>query len=288
MTVRIPTLQKFYDEERPWLEAEANDGFLLEASKHPITIATLRAAAIGLGDLREGGKLSTSSEWEDPWQEFLAQKPEFHGYGTMPNKEIAFDLVFKALTYGEQPSVSHFIEIASQVPCPLIKSVAARDRESDIAEATRLVEELLGTDSNGNLREGFSYFRQIDGARIRVTAAELTAVSLDGLRRIAAEVREQRRLEKLSSEEFRAERSALQNEIRSQRITQLINEATGVEFTRKELITLIKTGDKRPLHNLLYFHDGSPRLGAQECIDRILGVRREATREYAENYGRKF
>ena len=250
-----PVLERFLDTYE-WWDVQANIRLLEEVN--PMSMETLWGAA---NRLQEKGSLAIAQDYADAWREFIQRRPEFQGPGCAPNKLLAFS----KLPSFAPPSADALEEIASRVPCPLLKSVAARDRESNMAEATQLVEELLGTDSNGNLREGFSYFRQIDGARIRVTAAELTAVSLDGLRTIAAEVREQRRLEKLSSEEFRTERSALQNEIRSQRITQLINEKTGVEFTRKELITLIKTGDKRTLHNLLYFHDGSPRLGSQEC-----------------------
>ena len=273
-----PVLKRFLDTYE-WWDVQANIRLLEEVN--PMSMETLWGAA---NRLEEKDSLAIAQDYADAWREFIQRRPEFQGPGCAPNKLLAFS----KLPSFAAPSADALEEIASRVPCPLIKSVAARNRESDIAEATQLVEELLGTDSNGNLREGFAYFRQIDGARIRVTAAELTAVSLDGLRTIAREVREQRRLENLSSEEFRTERSALQKENREQRITQLINEKTGVEFTRKELIVLIKNGHKHILHSLLYYPNGSPRLGAQECMDRILGVRREVTREYAENYGRKF
>jgi hypothetical protein len=57
--------------ERPWLNVEANEGLILQATKKPLTIEALRQAADGLG-VYPNGKLAMAPAFADVWQRFAA------------------------------------------------------------------------------------------------------------------------------------------------------------------------------------------------------------------------
>ncbi len=262
MTERISTLQEFYDDDRPWREVDANDGFLLATAAHPITLATLRAAADKLGN-----QLLIAPAYAEPWSEFVRLHPEYSGDGTAGNPELAFSL----LGYGELPSVAAFEEIASRTPCPLTVSIEHSNQQREDWGRSALIKEISQD------KPSYRWRRPEDGKVIVYETSGLDEESTERLREIRNLVVEQRRLLGLSPAEVQQEVSATAREQRQANTARpavnLIDPTTGTVYTREALLRLIAKQDRAEFRRLLFSPDGHPIPGAKEAIDRILGVK---------------
>jgi hypothetical protein len=234
-------LNEFYSEQ-PWLDLRGNDHFLIDTAGIPASIQGMRNAAHRLGS-----RLAIAPEYSNAWAEFTARYPR---YAVAANRNLAFSL----LNPHEEPSAQAFEEIANRASQPLTVSAAYLAQKSEKYERQRLILEItLGKDQYGAFDGRYGCIKYYPSSHLADETDER-------IREIHGIVTEQRRLAGLSPSEKRKESIPQATEFK------LINPATGVEFTRKELIN----ASKATLKWLVFGDSATAKPHVSERITAIL------------------
>jgi len=247
---RTPVFNRFYLDHMFW-DVEANDSIIIRAAFHPITPKTLAATAERVQD-----DLVIEPTWKAGWHEFIAEYPQYTGTGTYPNMLLAF----RSLQPGALPSVENFKEVAHM----LAESLEYREQQMENIERKRLIDEI----SQG--KPSYSARNQV-GKVIQYKTVDLLTEPIETVRDVHAIVTEQRRLENSTPEEIRAAiKQARTAQGAEEAKDALFNPITGQPFTRKEIVQLIKSGDKKSLRGILFDSDGRIIPERQEAVNNIL------------------
>jgi len=216
-------LEQFYT-EAPWLDLRGNDHFLIDNAGIPASIQGMRNAAHRLGS-----RLAIASEYSNAWAEFTAKYPR---YAVAANRNLAFSL----LNPHEEPSAQAFEEIANRASQPLTVSAAFREQQSARAERKRLINEITqGKDQYGAFDGRYGCIKYYPSSHLADETDER-------IHEIHGIVTEQRRLAGLNPNEKRAETRTQQPQP-----VEIINPATGVEYTASELKRLDRSDYRRLL-----------------------------------------
>ena len=234
-------LTEFYAES-PWLDLRCNDHFLLDNAGVPASLQGMRNAVHRLGS-----RLAIAVEYEEAWREFTSRHPE---YNAPANPFEAFRL----LNPYDPPSAKAFEEIANRASQPLLLSAEYREQQSARAERERLINEITqGKAQYGAWSPQYGQMRYYPSSHLQDETDERIA-------EIHALVTGQRRITGTPSSELRkADRQQPTQSV------ELLNPATGVEYTASELKKL----DRSEYRRLLCTRSGQVR---PEIAGRITAI----------------
>ena len=244
--MRTPLLERLYI-DMPWIDVMANDAFIMAIVQHPVSLERLRAAAYRVQD-----KLVLQADWSRAWNQFLQKRPEFDG-GSYGNQM----LVFGGLQLGALPTVENFEEIADRTPCPLAVSTKHVEQQREQVERRRLIQKITEGKTVYTARDRYGVVNREPTADLKNETTN--AFKKSTICRTAAAVL------RMNPRAAREEVSRIRKD---QPVTEapdvpLINEKTGLTFTRSELLQMVRNQTRRLSVAFYIRRTGSLSLGAR-------------------------
>lgn len=242
-------LEQFYSKKPKW-DVRCNDDFLTTNSQHPLTVERLEAAAE-----RISHRLAVNGDYIRTFNAFYTENPQW------ANCDANTDHLVE-LHRGDPISLESLREVSKSSQChTLAANPEYIDQQREANRRQQMIQEIT---------EGKTQYKYYDGRHGKFIYYDSSHLDSETDERVA-EIHQLVTSQRAAINQSPAERKAVSKQQAQQQkgAYVLVNPITGVEYTRKELISVIN-GDKSGVRRLLVGPDNRAIPEAKAAIERIL------------------